>query len=136
MNLCYTNNIHVIRKMEVVTFFEATISEEIMDKCCTCGKCSVAIKDTLSILGSKWTFLILWNLYDNTKRFSQLQRSLQGISPKTLSLRLHELENNGVISKTVYPEVPPRVEYSITNKGSNLRTIFVELIKWSNNCEK
>lgn len=122
--------------MEVVTFFKATIPEEIMDKCCTCGKCSAAIKNTLSIIGSKWTFLILWNLYDGTKRFSQLQRSLQGISPKTLSLRLHELENNGVISKTVYPEVPPRVEYSMTDKGNNLRAIFVELIKWSNNCVK
>ena len=105
-----------------------------MEKCCTCEKCSAAIEETLSIIGSKWTFLILWNLYEGTKRFSQLQKSLNGISPKTLSLRLHELETNGVIIKTVYPEVPPRVEYSMTEKGNNLKDIFIALIKWRNNC--
>ncbi|MCP6652151.1 helix-turn-helix transcriptional regulator, partial [Klebsiella pneumoniae] len=84
--------------------------------------------ETLSIIGSKWTFLILWNLYEGTKQFSQLQKSLQGIIPKTLSLRLHELEAKGVIIKTVYPEVPPRVEYSMTDKGNNLKDIFGELI--------
>ncbi|CQR71557.1 putative HTH-type transcriptional regulator YtcD [Sporomusa ovata DSM 2662] len=107
-----------------------------MEKCCTCEKCNAALKETLSIIGSKWTFLILWNLYEGTKQFSQLQKSLQGISPKTLSLRLHELEAKGVIIKTVYPEVPPRVEYSMTDKGNNLKDIFGELIKWSNNCLK
>lgn len=122
--------------MEVVTFIEVTILEETMDKCCTCEKCRIALEQTLSIIGSKWTVLILWNLYDGTKRFSQLQNSLQGISPKTLSLRLHELESNGVITKTIFPEIPPRVEYSMSEKGNNLKDIFVEFIKWSNNCIK
>lgn len=122
--------------MEVVTYIEATVQEETMDKCCTCEKCSSALEKTLSVIGSKWTFLILWNLYDGTKRFSQLQKALLGISPKTLSLRLYELERNGVITKTVYPEVPPRVEYSMTEKGNNLKDIFASLIKWSNNCIK
>ncbi len=71
------------------------------------------IKKTLSILGGKWTLLILRDLFNETKRFGQLQKSLKGISPKTLSSRLQELEKEGIIAKKVYPEVPPRVEYSL-----------------------
>jgi len=103
-----------------------------MDRCCTCEKCCASIERTLAILNGKWSFLILWNIYDGTKRFSQLQKSLLGISPKTLSLRLHELEKNGVITKTIYPEIPPRVEYSMTEKGNKLKDVFAALIEWDN----
>ena len=103
-----------------------------MDRCCTCEKCYASIERTLAILNGKWSFLILWNIYDGTKRFSQLQKSLLGISPKTLSLRLHELEKNGVITKTIYPKIPPRVEYSMTEKGNKLKDVFAALIEWDN----
>lgn len=66
-------------------------------------------------------------LIEGTMRFSDLLKSMDGISPKTLSLRLKELEENGVVERKVYPEVPPRVEYTITEKGRQLEGIFIEL---------
>ncbi|MNR66712.1 putative HTH-type transcriptional regulator YybR [compost metagenome] len=60
-------------------------------------------------------------------RFSELLRAMEGISPKTLSLRLRELEHQDIITRTVYPEIPPRVEYSLTDKGKRLEGIFIEL---------
>lgn len=67
---------------------------------------------------------------NGTKRFGQLQKSLKGISPKTLSSRLQELEKEGIIIKKVYPEVPPRVEYTFTPKGERLRKIVLALADW------
>lgn len=66
-------------------------------------------------------------LIEGTLRFSDLQKSMDGISPKTLSLRLKELESQGIITRKVYPEVPPRVEYTLTDKGKQLEGIFIEL---------
>lgn len=86
------------------------------------------IAKTIEIIGTKWTFLIIRDLLiEGTMRFSDLLRSMDGVSPKTLSLRLRELEEHGLVSRTVYPEVPPRVEYSITEKGKQLEAIFIEL---------
>lgn len=86
------------------------------------------IAKTLDIIGTKWTFLIIRDLLiEGTMRFRDLQKSMSGISPKTLSLRLRELEAQGIIDRKVYPEVPPRVEYSLTKKGKDLEGIFIEL---------
>ncbi|MFD1178369.1 winged helix-turn-helix transcriptional regulator [Paenibacillus puldeungensis] len=86
------------------------------------------IAKTLEVIGTKWTFLIIRDLLiDGTLRFSDLLRSMDGISPKTLSLRLKELEEHGIVERTVYPEVPPRVEYTLTEKGHRLEGIFKEL---------
>src|SRR5947208_1917366 len=86
------------------------------------------IGKTIDVIGTKWTFLIIRDLLiDGTLRFSELLKSMDGISPKTLSLRLRELEEHGLITRTVYPEVPPRVEYTITEKGERLEGIFIEL---------
>ncbi|GGA02992.1 transcriptional regulator [Paenibacillus marchantiophytorum] len=86
------------------------------------------IAKTIDLIGTKWTFLIIRDLLiEGTLRFSDLMRSMDGISPKTLSLRLRELEHNGIVSRKVYPEVPPRVEYTLTDKGRNLEGIFIEL---------
>ncbi|WP_040950793.1 winged helix-turn-helix transcriptional regulator [Gorillibacterium massiliense] len=86
------------------------------------------IAKTLDMIGTKWTFLIIRDLLiGGTQRFSDLQKSVEGISPKTLSLRLRELEEHGIVSRTVYPEVPPRVEYTLTEKGEKLERIFIEL---------
>lgn len=95
-------------------------------------KCFCPLEKTLSIIGGKWTLLILWNLYNGTKRFGQLQKSLQGISPKTLSQRLQELEKEGIVNKKVFPEVPPRVEYSLTPKGEGLKKIVIAIAEWGN----
>ncbi len=89
-----------------------------------------AIEKALNVLGGKWTFLIIRDLFEGTKRFGELRKSLVGISPKTLSERLKELERNGVVTRTAYPTVPPTVEYTLTEKGRSLRNIIKEMKLW------
>src|SRR5579859_8068323 len=84
--------------------------------------CSVA--KTLKVIGSKWTMLILHNLFEGRNRFGQLEKALPGISPKTLSQRLQELEKEGIVKKKVFAEIPLHVEYSLTPKGKSLEEIF------------
>ena len=88
------------------------------------------VTKTLKIIGSKWTVLILRELCEGTKRFGELQRSLTGISPKTLSVRLQELERQGIITKKVFKEVPLHVEYSLTPRGESLRDIIEKMREW------
>ena len=78
------------------------------------------IARTAGIISGKWTLLIIRDLASGVKRFNQLERSLNGISPKTLSERLRSLEEEGVITRQTFAEVPPRVEYSLTEKGRDL----------------
>ena len=80
--------------------------------------CPVAL--TAKIISGKWTLLIIRDLASGVKRFNQLERSLHGISPKTLSERLRSLEEEGIIYRQTFAEVPPRVEYSLTEKGHDL----------------
>src|SRR3954469_15612565 len=72
------------------------------------------------ILAGKWTILLIRDLAEGRSRFCELERSLDGISPRTLSLRLRALEEQGIIERRTFPEVPPRVEYSLTAKGQGL----------------
>jgi DNA-binding HxlR family transcriptional regulator len=72
------------------------------------------------IISGKWTLLIIRDLAEERARFCELERSLEGISPRTLSLRLRALEEEGVVERHTYPEVPPRVEYALTEKGQAL----------------
>lgn len=92
--------------------------------------CGVA--KAIKIIGSKWTMLILHQLCEDTMRFGRLQRALPGISPKTLSLRLQELEKEGIVRKKIFAEVPLHVEYSLTKKGVSLREIFQKIEVWGN----
>jgi DNA-binding HxlR family transcriptional regulator len=87
----------------------------IMESNETCPVCQTA-----EIISGKWTLLIIRDLADGRSRFCELERSLEGISPRTLSLRLRALEAEGVIDRRTYPEVPPRVEYRLTAKGQAL----------------
>jgi len=92
------------------------------------------IAKTLDVIGTKWTSLIIRDLLiEGTLRFSDLLKSMDGISPKTLSLRLKELEDHGVLERKVFPEVPPRVEYTLTEKGKRLEGIFIELKRFGLN---
>ena len=84
----------------------------------------------MKIIGSKWTVFILRDLFNGKKRFGELQRSLTGISPKTLSLRLQELEKEKIIRKKIFAEIPLHVEYSLTQKGESLNEIICEMRKW------
>ncbi len=88
------------------------------------------VTKTLKVIGSKWTLHVLHLLFDGTKRFGELQRALKGISPKTLSVRLRELEHQGLLKKKVYPVVPLRVEYTLTSKGKSLKGMFKKMGEW------
>jgi DNA-binding HxlR family transcriptional regulator len=79
---------------------------------------------TAEIVSGKWTLLIIRDLATGTKRFSELERSLHGISPKTLSERLSTLEAEGIVSRQMYAEVPPKVEYTLTAKGHALESVI------------
>lgn len=81
----------------------------------TCPVCATA-----DIICGKWTMLVIRDLAEGSTRFSELERSLAGISPRTLSLRLRALEDEGIVVRETYSEVPPRVEYSLTEKGEAL----------------
>lgn len=89
-----------------------------------------SIEKALTVLGGKWTFLIIRDLFCGTKRFGELRKSLCGISPKTLSERLKKLEDKGIIRRTAYPTIPPTVEYSLTEKGESLKPIVKAMKLW------
>ena len=82
------------------------------------------VETTLKLIGDKWNVLILRDLFLGTKRFSELKRSLAGVSQKVLTSQLRGMEEAGLVSRAVYPEVPPRVEYSLTARGRSLRPVI------------
>ena len=88
------------------------------------------VERTLEIIGGKWTTLILRDLLRGTKRFGELRRNLHAVSPKTLTDRLRFLETRGIVTRTVYPEVPPRVEYALTERGQGLSAIIDAMAAW------
>lgn len=94
-------------------------------------RCTVSV--TLEIIGGKWKSLILWHLSFRTLRFSQLQRRLTGVTQKMLTQQLRELEGVGMIHRQVYPEVPPRVEYSLTERGQSLVPMLQMMCDWGKN---
>jgi DNA-binding HxlR family transcriptional regulator len=96
-----------------------------------CVEESCPIARTMEVLDGKWTVLIIRDLMAGTRRFSQLRSSLSGISPKTLTDRLRTLEEHGLVRRTIYAEVPPRVEYELTPRGRSLQPILAALSAWS-----
>ena len=90
--------------------------------------CPVAT--TVSLIGSKWKLLIMRNLLVRPWRFNELQRSLEGISQKVLTDSLRSMEEDGIITRTVFPEVPPRVEYALSELGESMRPIIKSMETW------
>ncbi len=88
------------------------------------------VERTAEVIGGKWTTLILRDLLRGSRRFGELRASLGTVSPKTLTDRLRELEQSGVVTRTIYPEVPPRVEYALTDKGRALRPVVNAMAAW------
>jgi DNA-binding HxlR family transcriptional regulator len=82
---------------------------------------------TAEIVCGKWTLLVIRDLAEGRSRFCELERSLQGISPRTLSLRLRALEEEGIVERQTFPEVPPRVEYALTDKGRALVPLIEDM---------
>jgi DNA-binding HxlR family transcriptional regulator len=95
----------------------------------TCPVCRTA-----DVVCGKWTLLVIRDLAEGRSRFCELERSLQGISPRTLSLRLRALEEEGIVERQTFPEVPPRVEYALTEKGRALVPLIEDMraygLKW------
>lgn len=93
--------------------------------------CPVAT--TVQLIGSKWKLLIMRNLLQRSWRFNELRKSLEGISQKVLTDSLRSMEEDGIITRTVYPEVPPRVEYALSDLGESMRPIIKAMEKWGTN---
>jgi DNA-binding HxlR family transcriptional regulator len=89
-----------------------------------------SVDKALDAIGGKWSFLVIRELLQDTRRFGELQRSIQKISAKSLAVTLHHLENNGIIARTVHPTNPPTVEYALTAKGEALRPIIYAMKHW------
>lgn len=96
--------------------------------------CPVAT--TVSLIGSKWKILIMRNLFMRPWRFNELKKDLDGISQKVLTDSLRTMEDDGLITRTVYPEVPPRVEYALSPLGESMRPIMDALEKWGTQYKK
>lgn len=91
-------------------------------------ECPVAT--TVQLIGSKWKLLIMRNLTDRPWRFNELKKSLEGISQKVLTDSLRSMEDDGIITRTVYAEVPPRVEYALSDVGESMRPILDAMKEW------
>lgn len=93
-------------------------------------ECPVAT--TVALIGSKWKLLIIRNLLVRPWRFNELKKDLDGISQKVLTDSLRSMEADGLITRTVFPEVPPRVEYALSDLGQSLKPILDSMVKWGN----
>ena len=102
------------------------MSPESSDACPVCR--------TAEVISGKWTLLVIRDLAGDSRRFCELERSLEGISPRTLSLRLRTLEDVGIVERQTFPEVPPRVTYALTEKGAALIPLIEDMrvygIQW------
>ena len=99
-------------------------------KSCCDAAVNCPVEATIGLIGGKYKALILWKLTTDTLRFSQLRREVPGATPKMLTQQLRELERDGLVHREVYPEVPPRVEYSLTSFGESIRPILESMYAW------
>lgn len=89
-----------------------------------------AVEVTIEIAGGKWKPLIIHYLLSGTKRFGELKRLIGGVTQRSLTLQLRELETNGIINRTVFDEMPPKVEYNLTEKGKSLSPLLIAMKMW------
>jgi len=88
------------------------------------------VEATLDVIGGKWKGVILFLLMDGTKRFNELQKALTKVTQRTLTNQLRELEADGLVHREIYPQVPPKVEYSLTKKGRSLKKVLTAMQSW------
>lgn len=91
------------------------------------------VTTTVRLIGSKWKLLIMRNLLERPWRFNELKKNLEGISQKVLTDSLRSMEEDGIITRTVYPEVPPHVEYALSDLGESMRPILTAMQEWGTN---
>ncbi|MEI9895397.1 MAG: helix-turn-helix domain-containing protein [Chthoniobacter sp.] len=89
------------------------------------------LTDLVDMIGGRWKVLALWRLIDGTKRFSELRHLLPGVTQKMLTQQLRQLEKDGLISRKVFPQVPPKVEYRLTGTGEELCQLLITLSEWA-----
>lgn len=97
---------------------------------------SCPVEITMGLIGDKWKILIIRDLLTGTKRFGELRKSLTGISQKVLTNNLRDMEKSGLVHREVFAEVPPRVEYSLTETGWSLKSVLDSMVLWGNNYRK
>lgn len=98
-----------------------------------CQSFQCPVEATLSLIGGKYKSLILWHLIEKTLRFNELSKLITSATPKMLTQQLRELENDGLINRIVYPVVPPKVEYSLTDFGKSIIPILDSMCSWGTN---
>jgi DNA-binding HxlR family transcriptional regulator len=101
------------------------VAETVAPKAYNCG-----LEAALDVIGGKWKVLILWHLYPERRRFGELKRRVTGISEKVLIQQLREMEADGIVHRNAFPEIPPRVEYSLTDFGISLQGALTPLCEW------
>jgi DNA-binding HxlR family transcriptional regulator len=89
-----------------------------------------AVEAALDVIGNKWKGVILFHLLEGTKRFNELRRLIPGVTQRMLTLQLRELEEDEIVHRKVYAEVPPKVEYSLTKHGKELKPLLLSLVEW------
>lgn len=94
------------------------------------SKSGCAVEVTLSVMGGTWKPIVLFHLLHGTKRFSALARAIPNITQRMLTLQLRELEDAGIVARTVYAEVPPRVDYALTDLGRSLEPVLIAMRDW------
>ena len=94
------------------------------------------VETTLMLIGDKWKVLILRELLDGTKRFGELKKAIGSVSQKVLTAQLRDMEAKGLLTRTVYAEVPPRVEYTLTETGYSLRPILDSMVVWGTDYQR
>lgn len=88
------------------------------------------VNTTLRVIGGKWKPLLLWNLCEQTLRFNEIMKQMPGVTQKMLTQQLRELEEDGLVHRKIYPVVPPKVEYSITDYGRTLKPVLTAMAEW------
>jgi DNA-binding HxlR family transcriptional regulator len=96
------------------------------------NKVGCPVEDTLRVIAGRWKVVVLYYLFEGPQRFNELQRKLGGITQRTLTKQLRELESDGIVHREVFAEVPPRVEYSLTSLGKTLKPVLAAMHDWSN----
>ncbi len=97
---------------------------------CEHGQCTCPVDATLDMIGGKYKSLILWHLMDVTLRFGELRKLITQATPKMLTQQLRELEEDGLVIRTVYPVVPPKVEYELSDLGKSIKPILTAMYNW------